>query len=74
LTAEDGDRVDGLVAEVNTLLSGILEQDEADAQLLSARKSETARAITSVRRGRQAGAAYTASAGVQNSNVEWTDA
>lgn len=65
---------DALVNEVNVLLGGILRADEADAQLLSARKSATADEIRQVGHGRQAGAAYaaatTASAGA--ARVDWT--
>ena len=62
-----------LIGEVNRLLAGILQIDDADAQLLSARKSMTARALKQVGRGRQAGAAYESSVTATPVRVDWTD-
>lgn len=73
LSASDGRRVDQLVAEVNALLKGILEKDAADAELLAARKSETALRVQSARAVRQAGAAYAASGDVPGGAREWTE-
>lgn len=64
---------DQLVAEVNTLLASILRNDEADAQLLAARKHSTADSMTQLKQSHLAGAAY-ARAGVgATSGVEWSD-
>lgn len=69
----DGRRVDGLLAEVNTLLRGIIEKDAADAELLAARKSETARDMQAMKAARTAGAAYGGAAPVSGSQIDWTD-
>lgn len=66
-------RVDRLLGEVNTMLAGILEKDKADAQLLAARKSSTAKAIEAVSVGRQAGAAYVANTYQARPIREWSD-
>jgi hypothetical protein len=69
--------IDGLVAEVNTLLSDILKKDEADTALLSARKNETARAMGTLQVSRRAGSAYAAASGYgsgQSSGMDWTQA
>jgi len=65
--------VDVLVSEINRLLSAIVAKDEADAQLLAARKSSTSKSIAGLKTARQAGAAYAAGAGTSQSRVEWTD-
>ncbi len=68
-----GRQMDGLVAEVNAILAGILQQDEADTALLSARKSETGRQIGVIQAGRQAGRAYAASYGTTTgTGADWT--
>lgn len=69
----DGRRADGLVTEINKLLSTILARDKADAELLAARKGSTAAAVAGLKRGKQAGAAYAANAGTGQSRVDWTD-
>jgi len=77
LPAPQAREIDALVAEVNTLLSDILKQDEADTALLSARKSETARAMGTLQVSRRAGTAYAAAAGYgsgQTSGLDWTQA
>jgi hypothetical protein len=63
MAAEEGRRADALLAEVNTLLGGILQQDEADAKLLSARKASTAREMGQLKQTRAAGAAYATAGG-----------
>jgi hypothetical protein len=73
LSDRQAHEVDALVSEVNALLSEILRKDEADTALLSARKSETGRAIGTIQAGRQAGAAYGASAGA-SSGMDWAQA
>ena len=73
LTENQGQQVDQLVSEVNTLLSAILAKDEADTQLLAARKSSTSKAMAELKTGRQAGVAYAAADGTDQSLVEWTD-
>jgi len=74
LASEQAGEVDALVSEVNALLSGILKNDEADAQLLSIRKSQTAQAAGEIKAARQAGSAYAASAGAPRSGSDWGDA
>lgn len=74
LTAQQVDRIDALVNEVNALLSEILKRDEADTALLSARKSETSQAIGTVQAGRRAGSAYAAAGTGQNSGIDWAQA
>lgn len=74
LPPEQADEVDHLVGEVNSLLTGILQKDEADAQLLSARKGRTAQAMSELKAGRKAGAAYAASSGSQAAGADWGDA
>jgi len=74
LTAAEHERVGHLVDEVNTLISGILRRDEADAQLLAARKGATAQALGALRTARQAGAAYSAAAHQSPSSTGWRDA
>lgn len=71
---ELGGQADRLVVEVNNLLSSILQQDEADTALLSARKSQTGTQIQAVQTGRQASRAYNAcsSGGGAGSGAEWT--
>ncbi len=69
----DAARSDALIADVNRLLAAILKTDEADAQLLSARKNATAQDLGQVRQGRQVGAAYTAATAPASSRVEWVD-
>jgi len=74
LPESDGRRIDGLVGEINTLLAGIMKQDETDAALLSARKGETHRAIGTVQTGRQADRAYTATSSGHQEGMEWAQA
>lgn len=73
LTEEQARGIDGLVGEVNALLAEILRKDEADTALLSARKSETGRALQMVKTGRRAGAAYAAT-GQQTTSMDWAQA
>lgn len=73
LSAADARRVDQLVAEVNARLKSIIDKDAADAELLAARKSETARRVQSSRTVRQAGAAYAASGDATGAAREWTE-
>lgn len=70
----EGQRVDGLLAEINRRLAEILVKDKADADLLAARKSSTAKAMANQRQVRQVGAAYAAQAGTAGPRVEWTGA
>lgn len=72
LTGRDGQLADALVAEVNGLLQTILQKDEADGQLLSARKQATGDQVAEVSRGRAVGAAYAAAAGAGASR-DWTE-
>jgi len=72
LNPADGRRVDQLVAEVNTLLKGILEEDATDAELLAARKSDTARKMQTTKTARYAGAAYGAGQAVSGGRIDWT--
>lgn len=67
-----GRQIDGLLTEVNGLLSKILEQDAADSALLSARKSETGRQIGLVQTGQQASRAYAATYGGTSPGADWT--
>ena len=73
LSEADQRRVDELVSETNRLLSAILEKDEADVQLLAERKASTAKAITGLKRSRQAGVAYAAASSTARSQLDWTD-
>ena len=56
----DRTEADGIIAEVNRLLEQIIDSDDEDARLLSARKAQVAGKVTSVRTDRQAAAAYAA--------------
>jgi hypothetical protein len=67
-----GQEADGLVAEVDGLLANILKQDEADAALLSVRKSETQQRIGAVQAGRQVSRAYAASYSAPSTGGDWT--
>jgi hypothetical protein len=73
LSGEEGARADRLILEVNCLLAGILEKDEADARLLAARKHAAAQAMGDLKKSRAAGAAYAASAQSATGQVDWTD-
>jgi hypothetical protein len=75
LPAAQAREADDLIREVNRLLAGILQMDEADARLLSARKDSTAQQLQQVGRGRMAGAAYAASgaSAAPMTRVDWTD-
>ena len=73
LSAEDGQRADQIVAEVNGLLKGILEKDAADAELLAARKSSVGQAMHSVKTARHAGAAYGGGHQAAGSRIDWVD-
>ncbi|MCP4249692.1 MAG: hypothetical protein GY778_21840 [bacterium] len=59
---DPGDRgeADRIVSEVSDLLKGIIEEDEHDARLLSARKSQTAAALQANQAERQTVSAYAA--------------
>ncbi len=72
LNGEEARRADSLVAEVHTLLQQILQKDEEDGKLLSARKGATAGAMTDLRSRRQAGAAYSGT-GAGGASREWTE-
>lgn len=75
LTDDEGRRVDGLLGEVNAILSEILKQDEADTALLSARKNQTQQQIGTIQTGRQVGRAYASTYSAQASGGgEWTSA
>lgn len=67
-----GRRVDELVARANGLLSGILQADEADAELLAARKSEAGQGVGQVKAVRQARAAYAGGGQATGSQLDWT--
>lgn len=73
MTPVDALRVDRLLGEVNTMLAGILEKDKADAQLLAARKSSTAKAMETLSVGRKVGAAYVANAYQTRQSRDWSD-
>jgi hypothetical protein len=76
LSPQQAGDVDALVGEVKALLTEILERDEADTALLSARKSETSQAMGTLQVSRRAGTAYAASVGAagQSSGMDWTQA
>ena len=74
LGVEMGAEVDQLIAEINQLLASILERDRADADLLSARRSEAASAVTKVKASKAAGAAYAATVGSTGHRSEWAGA
>jgi len=74
LDADQGQTVDHLIDEVNAILSEILRRDEADGELLSARKGSTAQAMSEIRTAKQAGAAYAATGDAQKSSTDWTSA
>jgi len=74
MDAEMGTEVDQVVAEINQQLTSILERDRADADLLSARRSEAASAVTKVKACKAAGAAYAATVGSTGHRSEWADA
>ncbi len=73
LDARDGREADRMVAEVNELLLAILQLDEADARMLSARKIATARALTEIGHQRMAGTAYAMAGASSPAQVDWTD-
>jgi hypothetical protein len=73
LNTVDGAMADRLIGEVNTLLSAILEKDDADARLLAARKDVTARAIADLNHTKKAEAAYAATGHGGGSTVDWMD-
>jgi len=66
-------QVDRLLAEVDALLAGILAKDKADAQLLAARKGVAGQAMTTLKAGKQAKAAYAAAAFPRPDIMEGTD-
>jgi hypothetical protein len=72
VSARQAQHIEGLLGEVQSLLTRIMAQDEKDAQLLAARRTATAEAMSGVRSGRQAGRAYVASA-ESESGREWTE-
>lgn len=74
MDAAMGEEVDQLIAEINQLLASILERDRADADLLSARRSETASAVKQAKANKAAGAAYAAAVGSTGSRSEWSGA
>ena len=69
----DGRQADRLVGEMNTLLSAIVAKDEADAQLLAARKGSAATALAGLKRSKEAGAAYAAAVSSGQPRVDWAD-
>ena len=74
LSVEAGRRVDEMVSEVNSHLAGILEGDQADAELLASRRQTAGANVNRLKATRLAGAAYAASQqGSGVSHVEWTD-
>ena len=73
LTPAEAEQVDRLLGEVDALLAGILEKDKADTQLLAARKCSVGQAMATLKKGKQAGAAYAASAYQQQGSMDWTD-
>lgn len=72
MSPQDVEVIDGLLAEVNALLKAILATDQADGELLAARKGATARELSAVRTGRQADAAYVTKAYQSASGRDWT--
>jgi len=60
LAAGERAEAEGLIAEVQSLLGEIMNQDEEDARLLSSRKSQVAEEVRSLRTDRRAVAAYAA--------------
>lgn len=73
LAPVETEQVDRLLAEVDALLAGILTKDKADAQLLAARKGVVGQAMTTLKTGKQAKAAYAAAVNTNQTSVEWTD-
>lgn len=73
LEGESLTRVDALVAEVNTCLSGVLKTDEEDTKLLAARKSTVSREIGTMKTAKQVGSAYKATDSQASSHTEWSE-
>lgn len=73
MSPAQGQIVDRLVGEVNTMLSSILQKDEADAQLLAARKNVAAQSLSDMKQTRAAGAAYAAAGAASGNQMDWTD-
>lgn len=73
MDAASAEAADRLVAEVNALLSAVLVRDEADAQLLSARRQVAGQEIAELRQTRVAGSAYARASAGSGSHVDWTD-
>ena len=73
LPADEGAKADELVAGIERLFAKVMEADDQATRLLSARRGQTAQAISDVRASRAAGAAYAASAGsAAGPGNEWT--
>jgi len=73
LTADEGQHVDQLVGQMETLVGSILKSDERDTQLLAARRGSSAHAMAEAKSARQAKAAYHASTDLVPSQMEWAD-
>lgn len=68
----DGDRAeaDRLLGEVRAHLRRLIEQDETDARMLSARKQRVGQAMSAVRQGRSAIQAYQSEATLQTARLD----
>jgi hypothetical protein len=64
---------DALVKDMQRELAAIIAKDEADVQLLAARKEAASQSIAGLKRGRDAGVAYAASAAAASTGGEWMD-
>lgn len=71
LSDDEARKADYMVGKVNELLREILANDEADAKVLSARKTDTSQAIGRVRGIRQASAAYSSAGSGGQSSEEY---
>lgn len=71
LSGEQGKILDRLVHEVNKLLGSIIQRDQADSQLLAARKSAAEEGMQRMQTGKQAGSAYAANAYAASAGRDW---
>lgn len=73
MSPQERTTVDEVVADIQRQLAAIIEKDEKDVQLLAARKETATQSMKSIKRGREAGAAYAAAAAAATTGGEWTD-
>ena len=74
MTSAQGEEMDRLTGEMQSMLSAIMAQDKADAELLAARKSSVAAGVGELKQGRQAGRAYEVAGTNSGTGADWTDA